>query len=88
MPDRYTYDSCDVGTLPNQTNPDGLGPAAALDTGEKGGPLSFLPGQRMSACTCPGEDHAGPVVTKGRGAPEIDIVEAQVGFALAFVCLY
>nr|BAK07632.1 predicted protein [Hordeum vulgare subsp. vulgare] len=74
----YTYDSCDVGTLPNQTNPDGLGPAAALDTGIDDGPLSFLPGQRMSACTCPGEDHAGPDASKGRGAPEIDIVEAQI----------
>lgn len=34
-----------------------------------------LPGQRMSACTCPGEDHAGPDVTVGRGVPEIDIIE-------------
>ena len=30
-----------------------------------------------SACTCPGEDHPGPDVSKGRGAPEIDVLEAQ-----------
>lgn len=29
------------------------------------------------ACTCPGEDHPGPDVSVGRGAPEIDILEAQ-----------
>lgn len=75
---RYTYDSCDVGTLPNQTYPDGSGPLAALTTGSDGGSLSFLPGQRLSACTCPGEDHPGPDVSKGRGAPEIDMVEAQI----------
>lgn len=34
-----------------------------------------LPGQRVSACTCKGEDHPGPVNTKGRGAPEIDAIE-------------
>jgi hypothetical protein len=32
-----------------------------------------------SACTCPGEDHPGPSVTTGRGAPEIDILEAGGG---------
>jgi hypothetical protein len=30
----------------------------------------------MSACTCKGEDHAGPDVTYGRGVPEIDVLEA------------
>lgn len=29
----YTYDSCDVGTLPNQTWTNGTGPLAALNTG-------------------------------------------------------
>ena len=66
----YTYDSCDVGTLPNQTNVDGTGPSAALDS------LSYLPGQRLSACTCSGEDHPGPSTNIGRNAPEIDVVEA------------
>ena len=28
-------------------------------------------------CTCPGEDHPGPTVGKGRGAPEIDILEVE-----------
>lgn len=36
--------------------------------------LSRLPGQRLPSCTCPGEDH--PTPGKGRGAPEIDIIEA------------
>jgi len=30
-----------------------------------------------SACTCPGEDHPGPSNDKGRGAPEIDVLEAE-----------
>lgn len=30
-----------------------------------------------SACTCSGEDHPGPSPNKGRGAPEIDIFEAE-----------
>lgn len=34
-----------------------------------------LPGQRLSACTCKGEDHPGPDVSVGRGSPEIDIIE-------------
>ena len=29
------------------------------------------------ACTCPGQEHPGPNVGKGRGAPEIDIFEAE-----------
>ncbi|TXT13449.1 hypothetical protein VHUM_00816 [Vanrija humicola] len=71
----YTYDSCDVGTTPNQTL-NGL-PTAALTTGTDDGSLSYLPGQKLSACTCKGEDHPGPSVSKGRGAPEIDVIEAQ-----------
>ncbi|KAL6160808.1 beta-glucan synthesis-associated protein [Exserohilum turcicum] len=54
----YTYQACDVGITPNQSSPDGL---------------SHLPGQRLSSCTCPGEDHPTPGI--GRGAPEIDIIE-------------
>ena len=74
----YSYTSCDVGTLPNQTYPNMTGPDATLTTGADGTPLSFLPGQRLSACTCPGEDHPGPDVTVGRAAPEIDLIEAQL----------
>ncbi|PCH39742.1 glycoside hydrolase family 16 protein [Wolfiporia cocos MD-104 SS10] len=66
----YSYDSCDVGTFPNQTTSGGE-PAAAVG-------LSYQPGQKLSACTCPGGDHPGPSVSVGRGVPEIDVLEAQV----------
>ncbi|KAF8754670.1 Glycoside hydrolase family 16 protein [Rhizoctonia solani] len=51
----YSYDTCDVGTLPNQTRPDGT-PINATINGDKynGDVLSYLPGQRLSACTCEG----------------------------------
>ncbi|KAH7925021.1 glycoside hydrolase family 16 protein [Leucogyrophana mollusca] len=80
----YSYDSCDVGTLPNQTYPGTSKPAAALVNGDPShdNVLSFLPGQRLSACTCPGESHPGPMRSDGsyvgRAAPEIDIFEATV----------
>jgi len=73
----YSYNACDIGTLKNQTNAAGTGPAAALRA-PGGGSLSFLPGQKLSSCTCPGGEHPGPNVKAGRGAPEIDIIEAQV----------
>ncbi|PLW11627.1 hypothetical protein PCANC_05828 [Puccinia coronata f. sp. avenae] len=73
----YSYSACDLGTLKNQTNVAGTGPAAAVRT-TGGGPLSYLPGQKLSSCTCSGGDHPGPNVKTGRGAPEIDIIEAQV----------
>ena len=47
----YTYDSCDAGITPNQSSPDGI---------------SYLPGQRLNKCTCPGEAHPNRGV--GRGA--------------------
>jgi beta-glucanase (GH16 family) len=80
----YAYDSCDVGTLPNQTYPGEQRPAAALVNGDGlyGGVLSYLPGQRLSACTCRGESHPGPMRTDGtyvgRSAPEIDVLEATI----------
>ena len=73
----YSYDSCDLGTFPNQTAKDGT-PAAAATGSPKGTELSFLAGQRLSACTCPGSDHPGPSTSSGRGVPEIDILETQV----------
>ncbi|KAF8636013.1 hypothetical protein AX15_000173 [Amanita polypyramis BW_CC] len=73
----YSYDSCDLGTFPNQTARDGT-PTADATGGNGGGPLSYLPGQRLSACTCPNSDHPGPTVTTGRGVPEIDVLEAQI----------
>ncbi|KAF3402298.1 Beta-glucan synthesis-associated protein [Talaromyces pinophilus] len=58
----YSYDDiCDVGITANQSSTDGL---------------SFLPGMRLPACTCPGTDHPSP--GKSRGAPEIDVIEASV----------
>lgn len=57
----YTYDSCDAGITANQSSPDGI---------------SYLPGQKLSACVCSGGDH--PNVGTGRGAPEIDIIEGEV----------
>ncbi|KAL1680245.1 glycoside hydrolase family 16 protein [Schizophyllum commune] len=79
----YTYDSCDVGTVVNQTV-NGQPHAATVD-GDKSynGVLSYMPGQRLSRCTCPGEAHPGPIHSSdrtfvGRAAPEIDMFEAQV----------
>ncbi|KAL6926208.1 beta-glucan synthesis-associated protein [Hanseniaspora valbyensis] len=37
--------------------------------------ISYLPGQKLCSCTCSGEDH--PNAGTGRGAPEIDILEAE-----------
>ncbi|GAC72977.1 hypothetical protein PANT_8c00007 [Moesziomyces antarcticus T-34] len=84
----YSYSACDVGTLMNQTDANGQ-PAAAAIGGDvmwnrkaESKALSFLPGQRLSACTCAGEDHPGPILKdgslRGRSAPEIDVFEAQV----------
>lgn len=46
----YSYDSCDIGTLQNQTYPDKSGPLLALTEGDQysDGVLSYLPGQRLS----------------------------------------
>ncbi|ODV64139.1 SKN1/KRE6 family beta-glucan synthesis-associated protein, partial [Ascoidea rubescens DSM 1968] len=38
--------------------------------------INFLPGQKLNSCTCKGEDHPNRGI--GRGAPEIDAVEASV----------
>ncbi|KAJ4289161.1 beta-glucan synthesis-associated protein [Kalmusia sp. IMI 367209] len=59
----YTYQACDVGITPNQSSYDGI---------------SWLPGQKLPSCTCPGEDH--PTPGTGRGAPEIDIAEMSVSY--------
>ncbi|KAL7421019.1 hypothetical protein Q5752_003903 [Cryptotrichosporon argae] len=79
----YTYDSCDVGTVANQSI-DGV-PAVALTDGDPSydNALSYLPGQRLSRCTCPDDTtHPGPVLANGtfvgRAAPEIDMFEATV----------
>ncbi|EAU87725.2 hypothetical protein CC1G_08761 [Coprinopsis cinerea okayama7 len=80
----YSYDSCDVGTLPNQTYPGTQLPELAVTMGDpsRDNVLSYLPGQKLSACTCPGESHPGPMRPDGsyvgRAAPEIDVIEALV----------
>ena len=56
----YTYSECDAGITNNQSMTDGT---------------SYLPGQRLSSCTCAGEEH--PTPGTGRGAPEIDIAEVS-----------
>ena len=71
-----------MGTLKNQTK-DGLPIAATIDNDPgANGALSYLPGQKLSRCTCPGESHPGPIHADGtyvgRSAPEIDVFEAQV----------
>jgi len=78
----YSYDSCDTGSRPNQTNADGVTPTVALTSGDpqKDNSLSYQPGQRLSSCTCSGEDHPGPNTNFGRGGPEIDIIEAQISW--------
>ncbi|SPO24289.1 related to KRE6 - glucan synthase subunit [Ustilago trichophora] len=79
----YSYNECDVGTLANQTNPQKTGPNAAINahglySDSVDNKISFLEGQRVSACTCPGEDHPGPRHDVGRSSPEIDVFETQV----------
>ncbi|THH03311.1 hypothetical protein EW145_g6360 [Phellinidium pouzarii] len=78
----YTYDSCDVGTAPNQTINGKPELATVNGDSSHGGALSWLPGQRLSRCTCPGSSHPGPMHSDGtfvgRSAPEIDIFEAQI----------
>ena len=69
-----------MGTVPNQTwkgVPDvSLYPGDQYNLGD----FSYLPGQRLSRCTCPGEEHPGPTHSDGtfvgRSAPEIDVFEA------------
>lgn len=77
-----------MGTVANQTI-DGS-PVAATVNGDKGkgGVLSYLPGQKLSRCTCKNSNdggllvHPGPIhddgTFVGRAAPEIDVFEAQV----------
>ena len=74
------YDSCDVGTVINQTR-DGV-QDVPLYPGDRyhQDSFSYIPGQRLSRCTCPGEDHPGPThddgTFVGRSTPEIDVFEA------------
>lgn len=49
----YSYDSCDAGTLPNQTDFTKMKTPWMTSDGYV---LSYLPGQKLSACTCSGEE--------------------------------
>jgi beta-glucanase (GH16 family) len=40
--------------------------------------ISYLPGQRLASCVCAGEDHPSPGT--GRGAPELDALEAAAQY--------
>ena len=46
---------------------------------------SELPGQRLTSCGCKGSDH--PTPGKGRGAPEIDIIEVSGDWAVSCIAL-
>ena len=60
----YSYDDvCDAGITKNQSDADGL---------------NYLPGMRLPACTCSGQDHPNP--GKSRSVPEIDAIEASVAY--------
>jgi len=61
-----------VGTFPNQTDKN-REPRVVWDQA-----LSYHPGQKLSACSCPGSDHPGPRYDVGRGVPEIDILEGEI----------
>ncbi|GAA5825836.1 hypothetical protein JCM11251_000020 [Rhodosporidiobolus azoricus] len=81
----YMYDECDVGTLPNQTDPKTGLPTFTAAEGDQYhyNDFNYLTGQRLSRCTCPGDDHPGPKHKDtgeyvGRSAPEIDVFEALI----------
>ncbi|CCF49383.1 hypothetical protein NDA11_001892 [Ustilago hordei] len=80
----YSYAGCDTGSLPNQTWVNGTGPAHATYANgafsyQVNHKLSYLPGLRFPACTCPGEDHPGPNNNVARSSPELDMLEATIG---------
>jgi beta-glucanase (GH16 family) len=64
----YSYNECDAGITANQSSTDGI---------------SYLVGQRLNSCTCPGQDH--PNTGTGRGAPEIDAIEGTINSGIGVV---
>ena len=60
----YTYNDCDAGITPNQSQTDGT---------------SYLPGQRLPSCTCVGEDHPTPGKGRGAPEIDIAEVSADWG---------
>ncbi|KAH8107387.1 glycoside hydrolase family 16 protein [Phellopilus nigrolimitatus] len=82
----YSYDSCDLGTYPGQQDKAG-NPVSSSTDGWNGAALSTTPGQRLSACTCPGSDHPGPTTNggyRGRGVDTtLDNGEVSQSFQIA-----
>jgi beta-glucanase (GH16 family) len=76
----YSYAACDSGILKNQTAPGRPG-YAAISTSEKYNKkgLNWLRGMRTPSCTCNADEHPGPNPNVARSAPELDILEAQIG---------
>lgn len=73
------------GPISSKRSPHPGEPAVAFTQGDPsyGNTLSYLPGQRLSRCTCESDqNHPGPKnpdgTWVGRSAPEIDVFEAQV----------
>jgi beta-glucanase (GH16 family) len=67
----YTYNDCDAGITPNQSQVDGL---------------SYLPGQRLTSCGCKGSDHPTPGTGRGAPEIDIIEVSgdwAGMGVAVA-----
>lgn len=67
----YTYNDCDAGITPNQSQSDGL---------------SYLPGQRLPSCSCKGQDHPTPGTGRGAPEIDIIEVSgdwAGMGVAVA-----
>ena len=60
----YTYNECDVGITPNQSQTDGL---------------SYLPGQRLTSCGCSGSDHPTPGTGRGAPEIDIIEVSGDWG---------
>ena len=73
--------------MPNQSRGDGLSfrtfplspfPIPVFYPGKL---TSQVPGQKLPACVCPEDEYMHPSPGKGRGAPEIDALEAGVDTA-------
>ncbi|KAI5206868.1 beta-glucan synthesis-associated [Aureobasidium subglaciale] len=58
----YTYNECDAGITPNQSDSSGM---------------NKLPGQKLSSCTCPNADHPSPGVGRGAPEIDVIEVSAD-----------
>lgn len=92
----YSYETCDVGTVWNQTTPDGIegipasnarGGRTAFNGKYNTQSLSFLQGQRLSACTCETEDHPGKCRVTSEGRDQSSSLAFRLTFALSLLLL-